>query len=138
MKTPATRRNIYAFTLISCVLAIALVGLVNIWDLGMSGSLTFKVIGSLVVIASLSGFLFTLTYNHEKKLVKRLGTLTGVAAVALSAIILGQIWFDLFQEIIFGKLAATIVIIGLLAAFGIAMADDFFDSKKMKDENYLD
>lgn len=138
MKTPETRRNVYAYTLLGCVLTIALVGLLNIWEFAISGNFTFKVIGSLIVIASLSGFLYTLTYNHDKKLVKKLGTLTGASAVALSAIILGQIWFDLFQGIIFGKLAATIVIIGLLAAFGIAMADDFFESKKMKDENYLD
>lgn len=138
MKTPEKRRNIYAFTLLGCVCAIAFVGLLNIWDVGISGTLSYKSIASLVVVASLSGFLYTLTYNHDKKLVKKLGTVTGVMAAALSVMILGQIWLDLFKEIIFGKLAFTFIIIGLLAAFGIAMADDFFESKKMKDENYLD
>ncbi len=138
MKTPETRRNLYAYTLLGCVLLIALVGLMNIWELNIGGTLTFKIIGSLAVLGGLSGFLYTLTYNHEKKLVKKLGTVTGVAAVALSVLILGQIWFDAFQDIFFGKLALTFIIIGLLAAFGIAMADDFFESKKMKDENYLD
>lgn len=138
MKTPEKRRNIYAFTLLGCVCAIALVGLLNIWEVGISGTFTYKSIASLVVVAGLSGFLYTLTYNHDKKLVKKLGTVVGIAAIALSAIILGQIWFDMFQDVLFGKMIFTLIIVGLLAAFGIAMADDFFESKKMKDENYLD
>ena len=138
VKTTESRRNIYAYTLLGCVLAIALVGLLNIWEVGIDNSFTFKSITSLIVIAGLSGFLYTLTYNHDKKLVKKLGIATGIAAVALSAVILGQIWFDLFQDIIFGKIAITLIIIGLLAAFGIAMSDDFFENKKLKDDNYLD
>ena len=138
MTTPEKRRNFYAFTLLACVLAIAIVGLLNIWDVGISGTFSYKAIASAVVLAGLSGFLYTLTYNHDKKLVKKLGMITGIAAVALSVIIIGQIWFDIFQEVIFGKLAFTLLIIGLLAAFGIAMSDDFFENKKLKDENYLD
>jgi hypothetical protein len=138
MSTSEKRRSFYAFTLLGCVLSIAIVGLLNIWDVGISGTVSYKLIASAVVLSGLSGFLYTLTYNHDKKLVKKLGMITGIAAVALSTIILGQIWFDLFQNIIFGKLAFTLLIIGLLAGFGIAMSDDFFENKKMKDENYLD
>ena len=138
VKTAESRRNIYAYTLLGSVLAIALVGLLNIWDVGLDKSFTFKSITSLIVVAGLSVFLYTLTYNHDKKLIKKLGFVIGIAATALSAMILGQIWFDLFKEVIFAKIAFTLVIIGLLAAFGIAMADDFFENKKLKDENYLD
>ena len=132
------RRNIYAFTLLGCVIAIALVGILNIWNVGMNESFTFKTVMSLIVVACLSAFLYTLTYNHDKKLVKKLGLITGIAAVALSVMTLGQIWFDLLEIFVFGKIASTLVIIGLLAAFGIAMSDDFFQDKKLKDENYLD
>lgn len=138
VKTAESRRNIYAYTLLGCILAIAAVGLLNVWDVGIGESFTLKSITSLIVVAALSGFLYTLTYNHDKKLVKKLGIVTGIAAVALSAMILGQIWLDLFKEVIFIKIAVTLVIVGLLAAFGIGMADDFFESKKLKDENYLD
>jgi hypothetical protein len=132
------RRNLYAFTLLGCVFAIAIVGLLNIWNIGISGTLSYKFIASAVVLGGLSGFLYTLTYNHDKRLVKKLGMITGIAAVALSAMILGQVWLDLFKGIVFGQIAFTLIIIGLLAAFGMAMSDDFFESKKMKDENYLD
>lgn len=138
VKTTENRRRIYAFTLLGCILAIAIVGLLNIWGVAIGETFTWKSILSLIVVASLSGFLYTLTYNHNKKFVKQLGTLTGIAAVSLSVIILGQIWFDMFQEIFFGKISLTIIIIGLLAAFGIAMSDDFFENKKLKDKNYLD
>lgn len=132
------RRDIYAYTLLGSVLAIALVGILNIWNVGISGTMTYKSIASFVVIGGLSCFLYTLTYNHDKKLVKKLGFITAIAAITLSAMILGQIWFDLFKEVIFAKIASTIIIIGLLAAFGIALSDDFFENKKLKDENYLD
>jgi hypothetical protein len=136
--SPVKRRNFYAYALLGSVLAMAVIGLLNVWDAGLSGSFSYKAITSLVVTASLATFLYTLTYNHERKLVKKLGMVTGIAAVGLAGVLLAQIWFDAFQELILGKVIVTFVIIGLLAAFGIAVADDFFDNKKLKDENYLD
>jgi len=138
VKTPESRRNIYSYTLLGCIGLIALIGLLNIWGAGMDGSVMMKAFGSLSVIAGLSGFLYTLTFNHDIKLIERLGVFTGVAAVSLSGVILAQIWFDAFNDIFFGKLIVTIVILGLLAAFVIAVFDDFFENKKMKDDNYLD
>jgi len=138
VKTPESRRNIYSYALLGSIGLIAFVGLLNIWGAGMDSSLMMKTFGSLAVIAGLSGFLYTLTFNHDVKIVKKLGAFTGIAAAALSAIILAQIWFSAFNEIIFGKLAVTIVILGLFAAFVIAVFDDFFENKKMKDDNYLD
>ncbi len=132
------RRNFYAYTLLASVLAMAVIGLLNIWDAGLSGTFTYKAIATLIVTASLATFLYTLTYNHERKLVKKLGMVTGIAAVGLAGVLLAQIWFDAFQDLILGKIVVTFIIIGLLAAFGIAVADDFFDNKKLKDENYLD
>jgi len=138
VKTPEKRRNIYAITLLGCVFAIAIVGLLNVWGAGIDGTLTFKSILSFVVIASLSGFLYTLSFNHDIKIVEKMGAATGVIAVILSGVILAQIWFDAFQEVFFGKLSVTLVILGALVAFAIAVFDDFFENKKLKDENYLD
>lgn len=138
VKTPESRRNIYAIALLVSVVAIAAVGLLNIWGVSTGESFTFKAILSFVVIASLSGFLYTLTFNHDIKLIEKLGAATGVIAVILSVIILAQIWFDAFQEIFFGKITVTLVIFGALIAFAVAVFDDFFENKKLKDENYLD
>lgn len=138
LKTPETRRNIYSYTLLGCIGLIAFVGLLNIWGAGMNSSAMMKIFTSLGVIGGLSGFLYTLTFNHDIKIIERLGAFTGIAAAALSIVILLQIWFTAFNEMFFGKITITIVILGLLAAFVIAVFDDFFENKKMKDENYLD
>lgn len=138
VKTPESRRNIYAITLLGCVVAIAIVGLLNIWGMNTGESFTFKAILSFVVIAGLSGFLYTLTFNHDIKLIEKMGAATGVIAIVLSVVILAQIWFEAFQEAFFGKFSVTLVILGALVAFAIAVFDDFFENKKLKDENYLD
>lgn len=138
VKSPESRRNIYSYALLGSIGLIALVGLLNIWGAGIDSSVTVKIFASLAVVAGLSAFLYTLTFNHDVKLVKKLGAFTGIAAAALSAVILAQIWFTAFNEVFFGKLTVTIVILGLLAAFIIAVFDDFFENKKLKDENYLD
>lgn len=138
VKTTESRRNIYSYALLGSIGLIALVGLLNIWGAGIDSSVTVKIFASLTVIAGLSAFLYTLTFNHDVKIVKKLGVFTGFAAAALSAVILAQIWFSAFNEIFFGKLTVTIVILGLLAAFVIAVFDDFFENKKLKDDNYLD
>ena len=138
VKTTQSRRNIYSYALLGSIGLIALVGLLNIWGAGIDSSVTVKIFASLTVIAGLSAFLYTLTFNHDVKIVKKLGAFTGIAAAALSAVILAQIWFSAFNDIFFGKLTVTIVILGLLAAFAIAVFDDFFENKKLKDDNYLD
>lgn len=138
MKTAEQRQNIYAYTLLGSVLAIAVVGLLNVWGFGLGAGTTYKLIGSAVIVASLCTFLYTLTFNHDIKLIEKLGKTTGVLASALSAIILAQIWFEAFQEAFFIKITVTIVILGALLAFVIAIFDDFFENKKLKDENYLD
>ena len=138
LKSPEGRRNIYAYGLLGSVAAIALVAILNLWDVGIGETFSVKAISSLVVVAGLSGFLYTLTHNHDIKLIKRLGNMTGVIAAVISAMILGQIWFDLFKDLIFGKMIGTLVIVGIIIAFFIAVFDDFFENKKLKDENYLD
>lgn len=138
VKSPESRRNIYAYTLLGSVIAVAIVGLLNIWGAGLAETLSMKIGGSFIVVGGLATFLYTLTYNHDVKIVKRLGNLTGILAVALCGIILAQIWFEPFQEAFFGKISFTLVIIGLLAAFTIAVFDDFIENKRLKDENYLD
>lgn len=138
MKTSEQRRNIYAYSLLGSILAIAIVGLLNVWQVGIEASITYKVIGSFIIVASLSAFLYALSFNHDIKLIEKLGNLTGILAVALSAVILLQIWFEAFQEAFFLKITVTIVILAALSAFVIAIFDDFLENKKFKDENYLD
>lgn len=136
--TPEKRRSIYATSLMICVAAIALTGVLSLWGISFGDTALFKIISSLVVIAGLSGFLFTLTFNHDVKIIEKMGAVTGGLAITFSGLVLAQIWFDAFEDAFFAKLIGTIIIIGLFIAFIIAVFDDFFENKKLKDENYLD
>lgn len=138
LTNPDNRRKIYAFTLLGCVLGIAAIGLMSIWNVGISESLTFKSIISFITVGVLSVFLYTLTYRHGEKKVRTLGFVTGICAIAFAGIAMMQLWFSAFEKVFFGQLSVTLVIVGLIAAFFIAVFDDFFENKKMKDENYLD
>lgn len=138
LKTTENRRKIYAVSLLVCITAIALIGVLSLWGVAFGDTALFKIMGSFIIVAGLSGFLYTLTFNHDVKIIEKMGALTGVLAVALSGMILAQIWFDAFADIFFGKMVGTIIIAGLLIAFIIAVFDDFFENKKLKDENYLD
>jgi len=133
-----TRSKAYAYTLLGCILAIAITGLMGIWGLAPLDSMIYKLIASFVTVGALSGFLFTLNAETDKKLSKRLVFIVGVCAIGLALIVLLQTWTSIIDDIIFGKVVSTLLVIGLFAAFIMAVFDDFFENKKLKDENYLD
>lgn len=135
---PENRRKIYAVILLICVLGLAAIGLATVWGADFSETFLFKICLTLVIGSALSIFLYTLTYRHGEQKIQRLGYFTGACATTLSGVILLQVWFEAFNEAFFGKLCITLVILGLIAAFIIAVFDDFFENKKMKEENYLD
>ena len=135
---PDNRRKVYAFILMACVLGLAAVGLLNVWGAGISESFTFKICLTFIIGSVLSIFLYTLSFRDKDDKIQKLALVTGGCAFSLSAVILLQVWFSAFNEAFFGKLSITLVIIGVITAFVIAVFDDFFENKKMKDENYLD
>ncbi len=58
--------------------------------------------------------------------------------LASAALILVQMWFPIFDTTIFWKLIASLVIVGCVVSFIIAVKQDLTDDKKMKDDKYLD
>ena len=136
----AARRKIYAYGLLASILAIAAIGLAGLWSLVSleNASVTFKIVITLVISAALSGFLYTLSFQQEEKNKKVLVFISGAMGVLLSASLLLQIWVHPFNDAIFSKLIMTFVVIGVVSAFVIALFDDFFENKKLKDDNYLD
>ncbi len=136
----AKRRNFYAYGLLACILSIAAIGLAGVWGMLdiQDASITLKILITLVVLACLSGFLYTLSFQQEEKNKQILIYVSGAMGIALSASILAQTWFDPFSDVIFGKLIFTFIVIGVISAFVIALFDDFFENKKLKDDNYLD
>ena len=57
--------------------------------------------------------------------------------VAGSSLLLLQIWFDLFNDLIFWKLLVTLGILGCLGSFMIAIRQDMDEEKKMKDDKFV-
>ena len=138
LKDADKRNKTYAYTLLGCVLAIAVIGLAGIWGIAPADSMLYKLVASFVTIGALSAFLYTLNMGSDQKYSKRLVFIVGGCAIALGILVLLQTWTSAFNHLIFGKLTSTLVVVGLLAAFVMAVFDDFFENKKLKDENYLD
>jgi len=138
LKDADKRNKTYAYTLLGCVLAIAVIGLAGIWGIAPADSTLYKLVASFITIGALSAFLYTLNMGSDQKYSKRLVFIVGGSAIALGVLVLLQTWTSMFDSLIFGKITSTLIVIGLLAAFVMAVFDDFFENKKLKDENYLD
>jgi len=138
LKNAEKRSKTYAYTLLGCIAAIALIGLAGIWGIAPIDSILYKLVVTLITIGSLSAFLFTLNSESDKKFSQRIVYTIGGCAIGLALLVVLQIWTDAFNDLFFGKIISTLVVIGLLGSFVLAVFDDFFENKKLKDENYLD
>ena len=58
--------------------------------------------------------------------------------VIAAALLLVQLWFESFSYVFFWKILATVVILGLVISFVIAVLADFSSEKSLKDDKYLD
>ncbi|MEM9470226.1 MAG: hypothetical protein AAF988_08695 [Pseudomonadota bacterium] len=133
------RRKLYSLTLLGCLLAITIIGLANIWSPNLFNSTLYNVAATLVIGMGLSGMLYTLSFKDEgEKTESSLVKVIGGIAVGLSALFIVQIWFDALNGLLFGKITATGIIVAIVAGFVITLKDDFFENKRLKDENCLD
>jgi D-alanyl-lipoteichoic acid acyltransferase DltB (MBOAT superfamily) len=53
------------------------------------------------------------------------------------AIIIAQMWFTVFADGIFWKLIVTLILLGGLAGFLLAVRQDISAEKKMRDDKYI-
>ncbi|MEM6780779.1 MAG: hypothetical protein AAF569_02835 [Pseudomonadota bacterium] len=139
MKDALERRKMYGIAFLMSGLALGGVGLLSMWMPDLVSTTTLKIIFSLIIAAALSCTLFMLTFaNEDGKLPKKMSMIIGASSIALAAILFGEVWFDLFEKTLLGKLVVTLLVISALAGFVITVWEDFFESKKLKDEGYLD
>jgi len=61
-----------------------------------------------------------------------------ILVVIAAAMMIAQLWFEVFSYVFFWKILATVVILGLVISFIIAVMADFSSEKSMKDDKYLD
>ena len=78
--------------------------------------------------------------KKQKQLINNMMLVRAIVLLILLAalMMIGQLWFAWFDMVFFWKLLATIVILGLVISFLIAVLTDFSDEKSMKDDQYLD
>lgn len=55
-----------------------------------------------------------------------------------TVLVLLQMWFSLFDTVFFWKLLVTLVILGSVASFVIAIKQDLTEDKKLKDDKFID
>ncbi len=61
-----------------------------------------------------------------------------VLVVIAALMLIGQLWFAWFDMVFFWKLFATVIILGAVFSFIIAVMADFSSEKSLKDDKYLD
>ena len=59
-------------------------------------------------------------------------------AVAAALLLIAEMWFDVFTADVFFKVMATLGILGAVLVFLILVKRDFLESKRQKDEHFLD
>ena len=138
MKDVASRRKIYGIAFLISGLAMGGVGLMTLWAPDLISSFSMKLILTLVILAGLSSVLFMLTFAKEEKIQKKMSLVIGACVLALSGILVAEIWLDVFNESLLGKLVISLLVIGVLAGFVMSVWEDFFESRRLKDEGYLD
>jgi len=138
-KDAGGRRKIYALLFLFSGLALGAVGLLALWAPDFITSFIVKTVLTLVILAALSSVLFVLTFGSDNdKISQKMVLIIGICAVTLSLILIGETWFDLFEGTFLGKMIISLLGVGLLAGCVMAVWDDFFENKRLKDEHYLD
>ncbi len=58
--------------------------------------------------------------------------------VAGAALVLVQLWFAPFAQVLFWKIFATLVILGTVVSVVLAIKADMTEEKKLKDDKFVD
>lgn len=70
---------------------------------------------------------------NSQRLVKSL-----VFFVVLGAALgLAQLWLDIFSAIVFGKIMTTLIVLGAVVSFIIAVREDLSGEEKLRDDKFL-
>jgi len=125
-------------SLLATGIIAALLGLVQMWAEPLGWTLFTKIIISLIIAGTLISFLIAVDYDLPGSRSKFLMGLAVVLGLALAGLLLGQIWWSVFDDGVFGKLLVTDLVLLALISFILAVYEDFGTNKKLKDEKYID
>lgn len=131
------RRKAYAIGFLGSGFALAATGLFIVWSPD-DWSSVFNITLTLLVTLLSSAILFTLSFSQDDRVSKKTVVIIGGCAIALAATLIAEIWFDIFEDSMLFQVVVTLLVIAGAAGFFLSVWDDFFENKKLKDENYLD
>lgn len=132
------RGKILFLSLCAMGILAAVLGLIEMWTYVIEWDVFLKIMGTLLIVGTEISLLMAIDYDmaasRRKWLLMGLIAMTGVA----TALITAQIWAQALEWHVFLKIIGSIGIIIFLVGFLLAVAEDFGNNKRLKDQNYVD
>ena len=130
--------KILFFSLCAVGVLAAALGLIEMWTYVIEWDVFLKIMGTLLIVGTEISLLMAIDYDmaasRRKWLLLGLVALTGLATVLVTA----QIWTQVLEWHVFLKIMGSIGIVIFLTGFLLAVAEDFGNNKRLKDQNYVD
>lgn len=119
------------------VLTVASI-LLYVWTDAMEGKLLWDILLTVATLGGFIGFLVMVGFDAANTRYPIGLKVLAVFAGALTLTVLAQVWFDAFEAVAFSKILLTeILLVGLISLI-IIVKEDILQSKRLKDDNYLD
>lgn len=125
--------SLLATNIIGAVLLIA-----QLWFDVMSTSNFIKSLVTLGITGTLFSLLVAFNYDMQSSRGKTLLGISILLAIILSALIIGQMWWSVFEVSLFIKLLITNLILLVLVSVVMAIKEDLGNNKTLRDENFID
>ena len=132
------RGKIMFYALMGTGIIGALPGLAEMWLDILEWDDFVKTLITLVIAGSVLSFLTAVDYDMPAVRSKILFAALVVLIVAISGMVIIQLWWVGFQWGLFAKVVVSLGILTALVAFLLAVTEDFGQNKNLRDKSYID
>ena len=132
------RGKIMFYALMGTGIIGALLGLAQMWLDILEWDDFVKTLITLVIAGSVLSFLTAVDYDMPAVRSKILFAALVVLIVAISGMVIIQLWWVGFQWGLFAKVVVSLGILTALVAFLLAVTEDFGQNKNLRDKSYID
>ena len=132
------RGKIMFYALMGTGIIGALLGLAQMWLDILEWDDFVKTLITLVIAGSVISFLTAVDYDMPAVRSRILFAALVVLIVAISGMVIIQLWWVGFQWGLFAKVVVSLGILTALVAFLLAVTEDFGQNKSLRDKSYID
>ncbi len=132
------RGKIMFYALMGTGIIGALLGLAQMWLDILEWDDFVKTLITLVIAGSVISFLTAVDYDMPAVRSKILFATLVALIVAISGMVIVQLWWVGFQWGIFAKVVVSLGILTVLVAFLLAVTEDFGQNKNLREKDYID